>query len=74
VVALLLIGAFVALNLFWKVDEGEGNIGLESIPVFSTPRDNVLRIDVSVEDESFAFIRTDTGWVLEGKEDVKIKI
>lgn len=73
VVALLLIGAFVALNTFWKVDEGEGDTGMESIPVFSTPRDNVIRIEVSMADESFAFARTDAGWILEGKEDVKIK-
>lgn len=73
VTAFVLLCTFVALN-FLSPAEDDVNISDDSsISIFSVPRDDVVRMDMSVDGENFALVRSEEGWLLEGKEDVKIK-
>lgn len=74
VVVLLLIGAFVGLS-FLGTEEEKDSISFEStsIELFTTTTDNILRMDLTVDDESFSFTRSGEKWILVGREDVKLK-
>lgn len=72
-VLVVLVGAFLAVNYLWTENPEETTPHQdESIELWSADKENVSKIDLTVDKESFSFIRSDSGWSLNGT-DVKLK-
>lgn len=72
-VVVLLIGTFVGLSFMDTEEKKPISTESTSIELFTTTTANILRMDLIVDDESFAFVRSGDKWVLAGNEDVKLK-
>ncbi len=73
-VVVVLIGAFLAVNYLWTDEEAATGISSsESIELFTTAKENIVQMDLSVGDESFSFVRSEDKWLLAGDESVKLK-
>lgn len=73
-VFVVLVGAFLAVNYLWIEEEDKSYLtDVQSIELFTTSKDNILQMDLTVNGESFTFARLDDKWVLKGNEDVKLK-
>ena len=72
-VLVVMIGAFLAVNYLWT-EQPQKNTPDEfkSIEIWSGDKENVTKIDLTVDKDSFSFIRTGGGWSLNGT-DVKLK-
>ena len=73
-VVVVLVGAFLAVNYLWTIEEDATNsTTTESIELFTTAKENITQMDITVDGESFSFVRSDEVWVLNGNEDVRLK-
>lgn len=74
VVLVVLIGAFFAVKYLWVEEEQlSTSDNSQIIEVFTTAKENVVRIDVRLTEESFSFLYKDDKWVLESDETVRLK-
>jgi len=73
-VVIVLLCAFLTVNFFWK-ESVEEPVSFEStsIEFFTTANENIIKMDITVDGESFSFVRSGEKWLLAGNEDVNLK-
>lgn len=73
-VLVVLIGAFFAVKYLWVEEEQTpASDDVQLTEIFTTAKENVVRIDVKLVNESFSFVYKDDKWVLENDETVSLK-
>lgn len=72
--AVVLIGAYLAVTMLWAEEEkGDTDELASGVEVFVTSAENVVKMDITVDGESFGFYRSGEKWLFSGKEDVALK-
>ena len=73
--AVVLLGAYLAVAFLWPDDAADNNISdlSTTVEVFVTAPENIVRMDLTVDGEDFAFALSEDNWVLVGKEDISLK-
>lgn len=73
VVAVVLIGAYLAVTMLWAVEDTTPTEQSTGTEVFTTSPDSITSIEATVDGESFTFLRSGEKWVLAGEEDITLR-